>query len=59
VSAADSEAAVNRLAGKRKELGEGDFSAYAFLALGMLGHSTPNVLNFLLDQVDATLDGRE
>lgn len=55
MSAAQSEAAVERVAGKRRELGEGDFSAYAFLALGLLGWNAPGVLQFILDRADAAV----
>lgn len=56
MSAYDSEAAVNRLAEKRKELGAEDFGAYAFLALGMLGVHSPDVLNFILDRADGWVE---
>ena len=51
--AADSEAAVERLAAKREELGADDFADYAFLTLGLLGWQAPEVLTFLLDRADA------
>lgn len=52
MSAAQSEAAVARVAEKRRELGAEDFAAYAFLVLGMLAHQAPEVVTFLLDQAD-------
>jgi hypothetical protein len=55
MSAADSKAAVDRLAAKRAEHGPEGFAAYAFLVLGILGYQTPEVLMFLLDQADRSL----
>jgi hypothetical protein len=52
MSAAESKAAVDRVAAKRKELG-----AYAFLALGGLAHQAPEVVQFVLDQADALTSG--
>lgn len=48
-------AAIDRLAAIRKEQGEGDFSAYAFLALALLGYEAPDVLEFILDRTDDAL----
>ena len=55
MSAAASEAAVDRVAAKRQELGAEDFGAYAFLVLGMLAHHAPEVVNFMMDRADANL----
>lgn len=55
MSAAASEAAVERVAAKRQELGAEDFAAYALLALGMLGYAEPDVLHFVLDRADEKL----
>ena len=52
MSAADSAAAVTRVAEKRSELGAEDFGAYAFLALGLLAHQAPEVVQFILDRAD-------
>jgi uncharacterized membrane protein len=52
VSAAQSEAVVDRLAAKHKELGAEDFAAYAFLTLGLLAHHAPEVVAFILDRAD-------
>ena len=52
MSAVDSAAAVARVAAKRGDLGAEDFGAYAFLALGMLAHQAPEVVNFILDRAD-------
>ncbi len=53
MSAAQSEAVIERLAGIRQERGAEDFAAYAFLALGILGWQAPDVLGFILDRADA------
>lgn len=58
MSAAESEAAIERLATIRTEAGAEKFAAYAFLALGILGWQQPDVLNFLLDRADEKA-GRE
>lgn len=52
MSAAESEAAIERLAEKRRDLGAEDFAAYAFLVLGLLGWQEPQVLEFILDRAD-------
>lgn len=52
MSAHESEAAVDRVAAKRTELGAEDFGAYAFLVLAMLAYSSPETVNFLLDRAD-------
>lgn len=57
MSAATSSAAVDRVASIRKELGAEDFGAYAFLALGMLAHQAPEVVEFILDRADALTTG--
>jgi hypothetical protein len=57
MSAAESKAAVDRVAAKRKELGAEAFGAYAFLALGGLAHQAPEVVQFVLDQADALTSG--
>lgn len=56
MSAAESRAAIDRLAEKRKEHGAEDFGAYAFLMLGILGWHQPDVLTFLLDRADERLN---
>lgn len=56
MSAAQSEAAVERLAAIRHSLGAEDFGAYAFLALGLLAHQAPEVVKFVLDRADALTD---
>lgn len=53
MSAAASAAAVERLAAIRHDLGAEDFGAYAFLALGLLAHQAPEVVDFILDRADA------
>jgi hypothetical protein len=52
MSARESEAAVDRVAAKRAELGAEDFGAYAFLALALLAHQAPEVVQFILDRTD-------
>lgn len=52
MSAADSRAAVDRLAAKRTDLGAEDFGAYAFLVLGLLAGHAPEVVQFVLDRAD-------
>lgn len=52
MSAAESEAAISRLAETRQAMGPQDFAAYAFLVLGILGWQEPAVLNFILDRAD-------
>lgn len=56
MSAAESRAAVDRVAAKRQELGAEDFGAYAFLVLGMLAYQAPEVVEFMFDRADANLD---
>ncbi len=56
MSAARSEAAVDRVAAKRDELGAEGFAAYAFLVLGLLAHQAPEVVEFLLDQADREVE---
>lgn len=51
-SAAESAAAVDRVAAKREELGAVEFGAYAFMVLGLLAHQAPEVVEFLLTQAD-------
>lgn len=55
MSAADSEAAIDRMAAKRQEMGGKDFAAYAFLALGILAHHSPDVVEFIFDRADNML----
>lgn len=55
MSAADSEAAVERLATIRKDMGGDNFAAFAFVVLGMLGWQAPEVLTFLLDRAEERL----
>jgi hypothetical protein len=55
MSASESKMAVDRVAAKRTELGAEDFGAYAFLALGMLAHQAPEVVEFIMDRADALL----
>lgn len=55
MSAAESRAAVDRVAAKRQELGAEDFGAYAFLVLGMLAHHAPEVVAFVMDRADERL----
>ena len=55
MSAAASQAAVDRVAAKRQELGAEDFGAYAFLALAILAHQAPEVVEYLLEQTDHRL----
>lgn len=52
MSAVDSATAVARVGEKRAELGAEDFAAYAFLALGLLAHQAPEVVQFILDRAD-------
>lgn len=52
MTAAQSEAAIERLAQIRQSQGAEDFAAYAFLVLGLLGWHAPEVLDFVLDQAD-------
>lgn len=52
MSAAESRAAVDRVAGKRQNLGAEDFAAYAFLVLGMLAYHAPEVVTFVMDRAD-------
>lgn len=55
MSTAESEAAVDRVAAKRQELGVENFGAYAFLVLAMLAHQAPEVVTFVMDQADRRL----
>lgn len=55
MSAADSKAAMDRLATKRGEVGAEDFAPYAFLALGFLAWNAPEVLHFIFDRADEAL----
>ena len=55
MSAAQTKAAVARVAGKRADLGAEDFGAYAFLVLGILAHQAPEVVEFVLDRADDAL----
>lgn len=55
MSAAESRAAVDRVAGKRQELGAEDFGAYAFLVLGMLAYHAPETVAFMMDRADEQL----
>lgn len=55
MSTAESKMAVDRVAAKRKELGAEDFGAYAFLALGILAHQAPEVVEFVMDRADSFL----
>lgn len=59
MGAAASEAAVERVAAKRAELGAEGFGAYAFMALGMLAHAAPEVVEFVFDAVDRAPRGGE
>ncbi|GAA4120564.1 hypothetical protein GCM10022215_24340 [Nocardioides fonticola] len=52
MSAAQSKAAVDRVADKRAQLGAESFGAYAFLVLAMLAHQAPEVVEFVMDQAD-------
>jgi hypothetical protein len=54
MSAADSQAAVDRLVTIHNDLGH-DFGTYALLALSILGWNSPEVLAFILDRTDAKL----
>lgn len=56
MSAAQSRAAVDRVAAKRQDLGAEDFAAYAFLVLGMLAYHAPEVVAFVMDAADRQLD---
>lgn len=49
MSAAQSEAAVDRVAAKREDLGAEAFGAFAFMVLGLLAHQAPEVVEFLFD----------
>jgi hypothetical protein len=55
VSAAESIAAVDRLAAKYDEQGAQGFAGYAFLALGLLAHQAPEVVMFIMDRADERL----
>lgn len=52
MSAVDTARAIERLADKREELGVEDFSAYTFLAFGILAGQAPEVVEFILDRAD-------
>ena len=56
MSAAQSEAAVDRLAAKRTELGVEGFAQYAFLAFALLAYNAPEVAEFILDRADERTD---
>jgi hypothetical protein len=56
MSGAASEAAISRIATKRRDLGAEDFGAYAFLVLSMLGWQEPAVLDFILDRADERIE---
>lgn len=54
MSAADSEAAVDRLAEYASRHDEpAERAQHLFLALGILGWNAPDVLNFILDRAEA------
>lgn len=55
MSAADTQAVIDRIGAKRAELGAEDFAAYAFLALGILSGSAPEVVEFIFDRADDAL----
>lgn len=55
MTAAESRAAVDRVAAKRQELGAEDFAAYALLVLGMLAYQAPEVVAFVMDRADESL----
>lgn len=55
MSAADSEAVIDRLAAAHKDMGAEDFAAYAFLTLGLLAWHAPDVVAFILDRADAQI----
>lgn len=59
MSATESRAAVDRVAGRRQELGAEDFAAYAFLVLGMLAYHAPDVITFMMDRADEQLSDVE
>lgn len=52
MSAVDTARAIERLADKRTDLGVEDFSAYIFLAFGILASQAPEVVEFILDRAD-------
>ena len=57
MSAAQSEAVVDRLAAKHDALGAEEFAKYAFLAFSLLAFQAPEVVDFILDRADErTLD---
>lgn len=55
MSAAESAAAVDRVAAKRQELGAEDFSAYAFFVLGLLAYHAPEIAAFVMDRAEERL----
>lgn len=58
MSAAESEAVIDRLATARKDMGAQDFAAYAFLTLGLLAWHAPDVVTFILDRADAQIGAK-
>lgn len=52
MSAAQSEAAVDRVAAKREELGAEGFGSFAFMVLALLAYQAPEVVDFLFDQAE-------
>lgn len=56
MSATASQAAVEKVAAKRQELGAEDFGAYAFLVLGLLAYHAPEVVEFVMDRADSQLE---
>ncbi|WP_332645074.1 hypothetical protein [Aeromicrobium sp.] len=55
MSAAQTDAAIDRLATKRVDLGAEGFGAYAFLVLSILAGQAPEVIEFILDRADERL----
>ncbi len=58
MSSVDTERAIERVIGKRTELGVEDFSAYAVLVLGLLAGQAPEVVEFIFDRADAMVEGQ-
>ena len=47
---------IDRMAAMRREMGAENFATYAFLALGILAWSAPEVVEFAFDRANERID---
>lgn len=52
MSAAESEAVIDRLVRVHNDIGPEDFAGYALIAFGILAYQAPEVVTFILDRTD-------